>query len=266
MGIINNQGVFIAPPLGEGEGTSLTSFREDDDFSTELFDESIVLADLPNDIGIAFIKSSDSPADYATIALNGDNTSAIYVNNTNDEVKGIISGDVYIGYKKGTTTPVANIKGSQPIGNLYVNGTTCLNGSLTVDGGILAEGVLCATISACQAITTPLKCFNIPHPLKENKRLVYSCLEGPEVGVYVRGRLTNSNIIELPDYWSKLVDPESITVYLTQIGYSQDLIVEKIEWGRQIIIKSGNASNIDCYYTVNATRNDLPPLEVEQDP
>ena len=61
MGIINNQGVFIAPPLGEGEGTSLTSFREDDDFSTELFDESVVLPSLPNNIGIAFIKSSDSP-------------------------------------------------------------------------------------------------------------------------------------------------------------------------------------------------------------
>jgi hypothetical protein len=77
MGIINNQGVFIAPPLGEGEGTSLTSFREDDDFSTEIFDESIVLPSLPNNIGIAFIKSSDSPADYATIALNGNNTSTI---------------------------------------------------------------------------------------------------------------------------------------------------------------------------------------------
>ena len=260
MGIINNQGVFIAPPLGEGGGVSLTSFREDDDFSTELFDESIVLADLPNDIGVAFIKSSDSPADYATIALNGDNTSAIYANNTNDELKGIISGDVYIGYKKGTTTPVANIKGSQPIGNLYVNGNADINGDISVTN--ITAGIIGATDVTCGGF----KCFNIPHPTKSNKRLVYACLEGPEVGVYVRGRLTNSNIIELPDYWSKLVDPESITVYLTQIGYSQDLIVEKIEWGRQIIIRSGNASNIDCYYTVNGTRNDLPPLEVEQDP
>jgi hypothetical protein len=32
MGIINNQGVFIAPPLGPGDATTLTSFREDDDF------------------------------------------------------------------------------------------------------------------------------------------------------------------------------------------------------------------------------------------
>jgi hypothetical protein len=71
MGIINNQGVFIAPPLGPGDATTLTSFREDDDFSTEIFDESIVLPSLPNNVGIAFIKSSDSPADFATISLNG---------------------------------------------------------------------------------------------------------------------------------------------------------------------------------------------------
>lgn len=96
MGIINNQGVFIAPPLGEGEGTSLTSFREDDDFSTELFDESVVLPSLPNNIGIAFIKSSDSPADFATIALNGTNTSTIFIDNTAGSANLAISGNLNV--------------------------------------------------------------------------------------------------------------------------------------------------------------------------
>lgn len=117
MGIINNQGVFIAPPTGEGEGTTLTSFREDDDFSVELFDESIVLPDLPNDIGIAFVRSSDSPADYATLSLKGIDTSTIYVNNTSNNVNFAIYGDTYVGYKKGTTIPIPN--GSN--GDLYVN-------------------------------------------------------------------------------------------------------------------------------------------------
>jgi hypothetical protein len=118
MGIINNQGVFIAPPLGEGEGTSLTSFREDDDFSTELFDESVVLPSLPNNIGIAFIKSSDSPADFATIALNGNNTSTVYVENTAGSVDLAVSNDVYVGYK---ATP-SGISSTGITGNLYVNG------------------------------------------------------------------------------------------------------------------------------------------------
>jgi len=107
------------------------------------------------------------------------------------------------------------------------------------------------------------KGFDIKHPNKPNHRLRHICLEGPEAGIYFRGRLTESNIIELPDYWDGLVDPESITVTLTQIGYSQDLIVEKIEWGKKIFIKSGMGTRIDCYYTIQAARIDGEKLIVE---
>lgn len=107
------------------------------------------------------------------------------------------------------------------------------------------------------------KGFDIKHPNKTNHRLRHICLEGPEAGVYIRGRLTNSNVIEVPDYWIGLIDSESITVSLTQIGYSQDLIVEKIEWGKKIIVKSGTGSNIDCYYTIQASRIDGEKLIVE---
>lgn len=107
------------------------------------------------------------------------------------------------------------------------------------------------------------KGFDIKHPNKSNYRLRHICLEGPEAGVYHRGRLTNSNIINVPEYWIGLIDPESITVTLTQIGYSQDLIVERIEWGKNIIIKSGTGSNIDCYYTIQASRIDGQKLIVE---
>ena len=133
-------------------------------------------------------------------------------------------------------------------------------GPITTEGPITSADEICGA-SACAAI----KLFDIPHPTKENKRLVHACLEGPENGVYVRGRLTNNNVIELPDYWRGLVDSESITVSLTQIGSSQDLIVDKIEWGSKVFIRSGTASNIDCFYTVNATRKDVDPIEVEQD-
>ena len=133
-------------------------------------------------------------------------------------------------------------------------------GPITTEGPITSADEICGA-SACAAI----KLFDIPHPTKENKRLVHACLEGPENGVYVRGRLTNNNVIELPDYWRGLVDSESITVSLTQIGSSQDLIVDKIEWGSKVFIRSGTASNIDCFYIVNATRKDVDPIEVEQD-
>lgn len=111
--------------------------------------------------------------------------------------------------------------------------------------------------------TQSWKGFDIKHPNKENHRLRHICLEGPEAGVYIRGRLTNQTVIEIPEYWIGLVDPETITVTLTQIGYSQDLIVGEIEWGRKILVKSGNGANIDCYYTIQAARIDGEKLIVE---
>jgi len=98
------------------------------------------------------------------------------------------------------------------------------------------------------------KLFDIPHVTQKGKRIRHIIAEGPEAGIYVRGKLTDSNVIELPEYWDGLIDPESITVTLTQIGYSQDLIVERIEWGKNIIIRSGVGANIHCYYEVWAAR------------
>ena len=134
-------------------------------------------------------------------------------------------------------------------GSLIIN-------ALTINGG---------TINATSGVNGVVKSFNIPHPTKEGKRLWHGCLEGPEYGVYVRGHLKDTNVIELPDYWSGLVDPESITVSLTQIGSSQDLIVDGIDWGRRVKVRSGNGTNINCYYIINAMRKDIPALEVEQD-
>ena len=107
------------------------------------------------------------------------------------------------------------------------------------------------------------KGFDIKHPNKENHRLRHICLEGPEAGVYFRGRLTGKNVIELPDYWKGLIDPETITVTLTQIRTSQDLVVDVIEWGSRIKIKPGNGTDIDCFYLVQAARIDGEPLIVE---
>jgi hypothetical protein len=136
------------------------------------------------------------------------------------------------------------VHGNAQIDNLQINGT--------------AYGNFQGTINV-----QSWKGFDIKHPNKPNHRLRHICLEGPEAGVYFRGRLKDSSIINLPDYWNNLIDPETVTVSLTQIGYSQDLIVEKIEWGKQIIIKSGTGANIDCYYTIQASRIDGEKLIVE---
>lgn len=136
-------------------------------------------------------------------------------------------------------------------------------GNVIVDNNLSAGGVISAPRFQGSINVQSWKGFDIVHPNKQNHRLRHICLEGPEGGVYFRGRLTDSNVIDLPDYWIGLIDPESITVTLTQIGCSQDLIVEKIEWGKKVLIKSGNASKIDCYYVIHAARIDGEPLIVE---
>ena len=103
---------------------------------------------------------------------------------------------------------------------------------------------------------TGKKNFDIPHPTKEGWRLRHVCIEGPSADVYVRGKLKDSNVIELPEYWRKLVDPETITVNLTSIGAYQELYVDEIEWGTRITIKTNSGSSINCYYTVYGERVD----------
>lgn len=148
---------------------------------------------------------------------------------------------------------------STTTGKKTINGKTTINGYLTVNGGCKINGFLKFTGS----IVGVTKKFDIPHPTKENHRLAHSCIEGPENGVYHRGRLTNSNVINLPDYWRGLVDPETITVTLTPHGSYQELYVKSIEWGTKINVLNNSGGLIDCSYTVFAKRKDIADLVVE---
>ena len=147
----------------------------------------------------------------------------------------------------------------------WYHATAQIDGLKINSPGITGTGdiIISGEVSAQGITLTTRKPFDIPHPTKKGWRLRHVCLEGPESGVYHRGRLTKKNVIDLPEYWRGLVDPESITVTLTQIRTSQDLIIEGIEWGSQIKIKSGNGIDIDCYYLVHGERKDGEKLIVE---
>jgi hypothetical protein len=103
------------------------------------------------------------------------------------------------------------------------------------------------------------KNFYITHPTKPNMKLKHGSLEGPENGVYIRGRLTNNTVIELPDYWVGLVDETTITAQLTSIGSHQNIFIEKIENNKVYV--GGNPS--DFYYNIYGERKDIKKLEVE---
>ncbi len=136
-----------------------------------------------------------------------------------------------------------------------------------VDKTLTATKILTPRIEAAfgqfAAVAAPFKLFDISHPNKKGMRLKHSCLEGPEIGVYYRGKLINNNVIELPDYWNNLIDPETITVNLTPHTFYQELYVKNVEWGRKINIVNNTGGSIDCSYIVYAERIDVKKLEVE---
>ncbi len=130
-----------------------------------------------------------------------------------------------------------------------VSATTTLNATFAV---------------ATSALSLAGKGFDIPHPTKQEHRLRYICLEGPEVGAYLRGTLKGIDVIELPEYWKDLVYLESITVNITPVGSYQELYVESfVEIGNKIRIKSKSKFPIHCHYTIFGERKTHDKLQVE---
>lgn len=154
-----------------------------------------------------------------------------------------------------------DLKNALSLGNdrTVCNAPVIVNSIIKADDFFSSTGGLNATtkvaLKALQ-IAVGKKAFDIQHPSKNGYRLRHICVEGPTADVYFRGKLQNSDTIMIPDYWDKLVDIESISVSLTPIETYQELFVEKIEWGRKIIIKNNLGTSINCSYIVYGERID----------
>ena len=145
------------------------------------------------------------------------------------------------------------------IGDISQTGNHSLKGNSVITGNLTISGTMKAGFAPwSSSIVATSKLFDIKHPSKENYRLAHASLEGPEIGVYYRGRLTKSNTIELPHYWKNLVHEDSITVSVQPIGVTQKIVV--MEFDNEKITLSGN---IDCFYHVYGERKDVDKLKVE---
>ena len=164
----------------------------------------------------------------------------------------------------GKTANALLISGGSSVDTIHVEGDMFVSGA--VDCG--NKGKLASRFSSADGRPKP---FDIQHPTKgEGHRLRYACIEGPEVGVYYRGRLKESNVIQLPYYWKDLVDENSITVQLQPIGSNQNLVIQ--EFNNEFIVIAEDSTNtdlitdlstIDCFYHVYGERKDINPLIVE---
>jgi hypothetical protein len=195
-----------------------------------------------------------------------------------------VSSDAQLSYVPTTDTlSVSNIFGSGAGLTLSASAALTNNSYLTIQTvsgddastsdffirGITSGASSKFSVDANGNLRATTKSFDIDHPTKPGKRLVYGVLEGPEHGVYHRGTVEGKGnlLIELPDYWSKLVN-DDYTVTLTTYGNYSVHIVEKsmnsfiIGLNAPLFIKK--LKNIKVDYLVHGSRKDAP-LIIEQD-
>ena len=101
------------------------------------------------------------------------------------------------------------------------------------------------------------KTFVIDHPTNDNKYLVHACLEGPEAGVYYRGKgeITNNEYVEikLPNYVEKLAC--DFTVQITPIYGNKIVTLNSSEIENNAFKVYGENSKF--HWTVYGNRHDI---------
>lgn len=172
-----------------------------------------------------------------------------------------IMSNPYLSYLGGKTCcPSKNVGELGPTG---LQGPTGLRGYVGVTG---PQGIQGPTGRNCTGPTgpasgDPTKTFIIDHPLYESKYLIHACLEGPEAGLYYRGKATIENdesvVIHLPDYVEPLAS--NLTVQITPIhsktkNVSKNIYETSEVENNQFTVYGKNGS---FYWTVYATIDEI---------
>ena len=156
--------------------------------------------------------------------------------------------------------------------------------SAVISGGGIwysTTGFIQPLISATSNIINPLvydltsqqisystgKTFVIDHPQNKNKYLIHACLEGPEAGVYYRGKseIANNEYIKisLPKYTSSLAS--DFTIQITPIHNKLNpipiLTVSEVENNRFYVY----GTNTKFFWTVYGKRSDIDVEPLKKD-
>ena len=183
-----------------------------------------------------------------------------------DQAYDSVTATVMIGTEQNTDTKEHPKESLHVKGDVKIEGDTDQTGSMEISGDMTIRGTMKSNYATWDgSIVATTKLFDIKHPTKKNQRLAHGCLEGAEHAVYCRGRVNNrNNIIDLPDYWSGLVDYGTITVQLTAYGSHQNVIVKRISPIEQrIYLQAQGGMPVDCFYHIMAERKDGEKLTVE---
>jgi len=233
-----------------GTFTGPNSLSGDYDYDT-VSEEGFWYTDLPEDTSFKLTDLATvlfhSEGDYVGFYCNGTSTQLMTFAHSNGNIPTLrVQAD----------TTIVN-------GKLLTNGNIIANGNIAMNGVVTLAGVGNLATQVNLGLTQPAKPFDIPHPSKEGHRLRYVSLEGPEIGVYFRGKLDGEHMIQLPDYWKDLVHEDTITVQLTAWKHPDATLYVKDITSEKITIGSEKLTKIYCHYTVYAERKDMDKLIVE---
>ena len=150
---------------------------------------------------------------------------------------------------------------------------------LTTAGAVTASGTLGSTVGTAfdsaggpwgvfasgNIGATGVKHFVEPDPNDPTRVIMYSSLEGPEVGTYFRGTaevVNHQAIIQVPEDFRIVTDDNGLTVQLTPIGASSNIYVESRDLNR-IVVRASRDVTFD--YLVQGVRRafkDFQPVRI----
>lgn len=117
--------------------------------------------------------------------------------------------------------------------------------------------------TTCELYVNTSKTFVLDHPVDKEKYLVHACLEGPEAGVYYRGKSTIDNdtsvTIELPSYADKIAT--DFTVQLTAIGKCNQYFTSEVEDNKFTV----HGNNGAFFWLVHGKRLDIDVEPLKKD-
>jgi hypothetical protein len=148
------------------------------------------------------------------------------------------------------------VHGNFQVDNIQLNTSLTGSGRISVIGNISSIGNVSSNGGSHILSNKKNLPFDMLHPNKEGWRLRHVCIEGPEIAVYCRGKVSPDGVIDLPSFWDGLINPEDMSISLTPIGSWQELFVKEVKWGKQVIVQNNSGGQICADYYIVARRLD----------
>ena len=219
-------------------------------------------------IGNGSISDGNIPVQISTAASSG----LVYFGANKNGAYGALFGYDNSGYGGTVVRNVVSSGSSGDAMSFVVNSTTTavyIKSDGNVGVGTTSPSYKLQVVGSFSATT---KSFDIEHPTKLGKRLVYGSLESPYHGVRLTGKgklIKGKGVIQLPDYINSLVDFDNANVQITNIKHNKAIYVDNIDEKNNIInvaakiLKTQLNKELEFYWTFTAVRKDVPNLQVE---